>query len=141
MIGALMMDSTQLDFFDETHTRLAGTLAQHISVAIENARLFESLANEKHNTRLLYHLSMELAVSLNPQDVADRALRAAIDAMGVSRGNILTIENNSENMRLLAVTGYDRETVSAINQRLNWNTSQGVTGRVIQSRTATIVSD
>ncbi|MBM3182135.1 MAG: GAF domain-containing protein, partial [Chloroflexi bacterium] len=141
MIGALIVDNTQLDFFDETHARLAGTLAQHISVAIENARLFESLANEQHNTARLYHLSLELTTNLDPEDVAKRALQAATDALGVSRGNILIVENDSEHMRLLAVTGYDRETVSAINRRLNWNTSQGVSGRVVQTRTAAIVPD
>ena len=100
-----------------------------------------NLANEQHNTALLYHLSLKLASNLDPEEVANCALQAASNAMGVSRGNILTVENNSENMRLLAVTGYDHETVSAINQRLNWTTSQGVCGRIVQTRTAAIVPD
>jgi GAF domain-containing protein len=141
MIGALMMDSAHLDFFDETHARLAGTLAQHISVAIQNARLFESLANEQHNTALLYHLSLELAANLDPKEVANRALLAASETVGTGRGNILALEEDGERLRLLAVTGYDRETVEALNQRLNWDIHRGVTGRVVRTRTAAIVPD
>ncbi len=141
MIGALMVDSTHLDFFDEIHARLAGTLAQHISVAIENARLFESLVNEQHHTALLYHLNLELTTNLNPEEVANRALQAAADTLGVTRGNILTLEDDDEHLQILAVTGYDRETIEGLNHRLNWTISQGVTGRVVQTRMATTIPD
>ncbi len=141
VIGVINAENAQPNAFSESDQRLLSTLASQLAIGIERARLFEDLANEQQHLELLYHLSMELAVSLNPEEVACRALRAATDAMGVNRGNILTIENGSENFQLLAVTGYDRETVNAINQRLNWTTSQGVSGRVVQTRTALFVPD
>jgi PAS domain S-box-containing protein len=41
MIGALMIDSSQPHFFDQTHLQIVHTLAQNVAIAVENARLFE----------------------------------------------------------------------------------------------------
>ncbi len=141
LIGALMIDSMQIGFFNESQVRLTQTLAQHMAVAIKNARLFDAFVNEQQHTALLYHLSLELATNLKPENVANRALQAAADTLGVTRGNILTLEDDDEHLQMLAVTGYDRETIEALNQRLNWTISQGVTGRVVRTRMATTIPD
>ena len=141
LIGVLNVDSRSAGAYNQETGKTVMAFANQAAIAIKNTRLFENLVNEQHHTSLLYHLSMELAVSLNPEEVAKRALQAATNALGVSRGNILTIENDSKNIQLLAVTGYDHETVDAINQRLSWTTNQGVSGRAIQTRTALIVPD
>ena len=141
VIGVINTESKRADAFSKTDERFLTTLAGQLATGIERARLLEGLIGEQHNLELLYHLSLELAADLDPGQVARHALQVAINVLGVSRGNILTIENDNEHMRLLAVTGYDRETVGAINQRLNWNTSQGVTGRAVQTHTPIIVPD
>ena len=50
MIGVLMMDSAQLNFFSPEDVQIAQTLAQHAAQAIENARLFENL--QRHAAEL-----------------------------------------------------------------------------------------
>ena len=141
LIGMIALDKQEPGFYTADHACLALAFAAQAAVAIENARLFESLTREQHNTVQLYHLSLELAGSFNPQEIANRALEAAASAVGVSRGNILTLEEDGEHLRFLAVTGYDWETVDAINQRLDWDINRGVTGRIVRTRTATIVPD
>ncbi|MDP1996923.1 MAG: GAF domain-containing protein, partial [Gallionella sp.] len=115
--------------------------ANQAAIAIKNARLFDAFVNEQQHTALLYHLSLELSTNLKSENVANRALQAAADALGVTRGNILTLEDDDEHLQILAVTGYDRETIEALNQRLNWTISQGVTGRVVRTRMATTIPD
>ena len=140
LIGAINAERTREDAFSEADERLLGTLAGQLATGIERARLFKGLASEQHRVTLLHHLSLELAANHNPEQVARRALQAAADALGV-RGNILTLENDGYHIRLLAVTGYDRETVDELNQRLDWNIGRGVTGRVLRTRAAAIVPD
>ena len=141
MIGAMMMDSVEIGFFTEEITQSMQALVSHMAVAIENARLFETLRREQLNTTQLYRLSLELASDRDPEEVARRALEAAAQAIGAQKGNILTIEDDSERLQLLAVTGYDRNSVEKLNQQLEWDTSKGVTGRVVRTRKATIVPD
>jgi PAS domain S-box-containing protein len=43
MIGALMIDSTEVGFFGEEDVRVAQTLAQHVAQAVENARLHQEV--------------------------------------------------------------------------------------------------
>jgi HD-GYP domain-containing protein (c-di-GMP phosphodiesterase class II) len=141
IIGGLVINSRSARNWTDDEIRLLSLIANQTAIAIDNTRLFESLVNEQHNTAQLYHLSLELAANLKPDDVAKRALLAALETVGASRGNILTLEEDGERLRLLAVTGYDRETAEALNQRLDWDVSQGVTGRVVRTCKATIVPD
>ncbi len=140
-LGAVAVHADTPRAWSEDDIRLLSLLANQAAAAVENARLFENLANEQNNMTRLYHLGIELAASLDPQKIAHRALQAAAEAVGVQRGNILTLEGGGESMRLLAVTGYDRETVDEINQRLNWNIHRGVTGRVVRACAAAIVPE
>ena len=139
-IGGLIVNSRASRAWSEDEIRLLALIANQAAIAIDNTRLFESLTNEQDRLVLLHHLSLELATSLKPGKVADRALQAATNILGVIKGDILTLEEGGR-LRLLAVTGYDHETVDAINHRLNWDVSRGVTGRVVRTREAIIIPD
>jgi diguanylate cyclase (GGDEF)-like protein len=45
IIGLLAIDSAQLNYFSATHVKMAATFADHVAVALENARLFEEVQN------------------------------------------------------------------------------------------------
>ncbi|MDP1547111.1 MAG: GAF domain-containing protein [Anaerolineales bacterium] len=141
LIGVLNVDSRSAGAYDQETGKTVMAFANQAAIAIKNARLFDAFVNEQQHTALLYHLSLELSTNLKSENVANRALQAAADALGVTRGNILTLEDDDEHLQILAVTGYDRETIEALNQRLNWTISQGVTGRVVRTRMATTIPD
>ena len=42
-IGLLSLDGYQVDYFNDEHGRLAAAFADHVAIAIENARLFEEV--------------------------------------------------------------------------------------------------
>jgi eukaryotic-like serine/threonine-protein kinase len=45
VIGLLAIDSTQLNYFTANHVKTVTTFADHVAVALENARLFEEIQN------------------------------------------------------------------------------------------------
>jgi sigma-B regulation protein RsbU (phosphoserine phosphatase) len=48
VIGVLDLESDRLGFFTEDHVRMLSLLAPQVAVAIENARLYEELAQREH---------------------------------------------------------------------------------------------
>jgi pimeloyl-ACP methyl ester carboxylesterase len=57
MIGALMADSVRLDSFGEADVHTAEALAQHIAVAVENARLFEETRRHAEQLAILNRIA------------------------------------------------------------------------------------
>ena len=78
MIGALMADNSQTNYFNTDDVRTVQSLAQHMAIAIKNADLFK--AEEKRSTQLefLRQASLSLTASLNLDAVLNAILRSVI---------------------------------------------------------------
>ncbi len=68
MIGALMADSTHLDFFKDDEVRVAQSLAQHMAIAIENARLFKSEQRRRQEAETLREAVSVVASTLDAEE-------------------------------------------------------------------------
>lgn len=62
VIGVLDLEHTRVNYFNEDHERTLVTLASQIAIAIENARLYQRVAQQEH--RLEQDLSMAREVQL-----------------------------------------------------------------------------
>jgi len=78
MMGALMVDNSQCDFFSESDTQAAQALAQHMAVAIENARLYEA----ERSQLLLAHTLQEVGALLTSQMGLSDVLEKILDLLG-----------------------------------------------------------
>lgn len=67
MIGALMADSVSIAFFTDDEVRVAQSLAQHMAIAIENARLFESEQRRRQEAETLREAVSAVASTLDPK--------------------------------------------------------------------------
>ncbi len=67
MIGALMLDSWQIDFFTEEDLLMAQALAQHIATAIENAWLYEEREQQLHLATVLQQVGVLLTTDAKPE--------------------------------------------------------------------------
>lgn len=67
VIGVLDLEHTRKNFFNEEHMRTVGTLAAQVAVAIENARLYQKLANQERRLEQDLALAQELQYRLLPQ--------------------------------------------------------------------------
>lgn len=67
VIGVLDLEHTRKGFFTEDHERTITTLAAQIAIAIENARLYERVAQQERRLELDLALARELQFRLLPQ--------------------------------------------------------------------------
>lgn len=67
VIGVLDLEHTRRGFFTEEHKRTITTLAAQIAIAIENARLYEHIAQQERRLERDLSLARELQMRLLPQ--------------------------------------------------------------------------
>ncbi|MEW6093987.1 MAG: GAF domain-containing protein, partial [Chloroflexota bacterium] len=67
MIGTLMADSASTGFFTKDNVRVAQALAQHMAIAIENARLFELEQSRRQEAEILREAVSVVASTLDPE--------------------------------------------------------------------------
>jgi GAF domain-containing protein len=144
VIGVINLDSTTLGFFTADHAERLMAFANHAAIAIENARLFQNLSTEKRRLELLYNLSQNVTASLEPREVADRALHLMTQALGASMGELFIHDPGTQRLRFIAVSGFDSASVEALNQKypnISINAGYGLAGWVAQKRLPTLVVD
>ncbi len=140
VIGAVTAQSFRPGAFGEADRRFLESASRQVSVALENARLFEALVSEKGRLELLYTLSQNLTASLNPREVAARALDLIRTALKAQRAVMFVPEQ--EQLHLMALSGYeDVGSVEALDQRMHLRVGEGLTGHVALTRTLAIVAD
>jgi phosphoserine phosphatase RsbU/P len=67
VIGVLDLEHTRRGFFTEDHKRTLTTLAAQVAIAIENARLYEQIAQQERRLERDLQLARELQFRLLPQ--------------------------------------------------------------------------
>src|ERR1700726_3269095 len=69
VIGVLDLEHTRRGFFTEEHRRTMTTLAAQVAIAIENARLYEQIAQQERRLERDLALARELQMRLLPQSL------------------------------------------------------------------------
>ncbi|MBU1750824.1 MAG: GAF domain-containing protein [Chloroflexi bacterium] len=141
VIGVLNAESEQLDAFTPADQQLLAALANAAAIALENARLIDSLAQEKGRLELLYRLSRKLAASLDVYDLAQRALDDICVGVGASRGAIFVRASDSDRLPPVAISGYNAESVQEVGVRLSLRLGEGLAGWVAAHRQPMLVAD
>jgi len=67
VIGVLDLEHTRRGFFTEDHKRTITTLAAQVAIALENARLYEQIAQQERRLERDLSLARELQMRLLPQ--------------------------------------------------------------------------
>jgi len=136
--------------FDQHDLEVLEALTSSAAIAIENARLFFMLNQEKGRLEFLYHLSQHLAESLDMSEVAQRALDGLHAVTGLLRGLVVVRESPTpagissgerDLLRPVAVSAYGAESVEALNQRLQLRVGDGLIGWVAAHRQLAVIDD
>ena len=141
VVGFLNVDSAIPGFFSQAHLGPLCAFADHAAVAIENARLFDSLTREKNHLELLYGVARALSESLNLEEVTERALCQTCAAVGAFKGILLLLEPGTDRLHLVAASGYEAESVEALDRRIGLRIGHGLAGWVAAQRRTAIVAD
>ncbi len=116
MIGALMVDSIHPGLFKETDTHTAQTLAQHMAIAIENARRYEETRQQAAELAVLASASRSIQSGGDLPEVLDAVLRQACDLVSVPTGSILLLDESGDRLRVAAQRGLDAQAVAEWNR-------------------------
>ncbi|CAG1772965.1 hypothetical protein BAC2_03327, partial [uncultured bacterium] len=135
MIGVLMMDSKELGFYTEKDAQLAQTLAQHLAIAIQNARLFEQTQTRAREFAALYETARDLAEQSDVPELLKTILERATTLLDAPNGVIYLYD------------AARAELVNAANRGLTMKIGtqksirEGASGIVARTREPIIVND
>ncbi len=121
--------------------RLAQTLVQQAAGIIENAQLFKALADEKRRLELLYNLGQSLTTSLDPREVALKAVDQICAAFGAPKGAVFVLQPDGARLKLLATTGADPAQVELFDRQINLEVGRGSAGWAAAQRKPVIAVD
>jgi signal transduction histidine kinase len=145
VIGFLNVDSATPGFFGRKHAERLQVFADQAAIALQNARLFSSLAQEKQRLELLYRLGRQLLESLDVRQVAQRALDEICAVVGAIQGVALVRQpdpaDDSDLLQLMAISGYDSESVESVNKCIKLRVGEGLAGWVAAHRQTVVVDE
>ena len=145
VIGFLNVDSATPGFFGRQHAERLRVFADQAAIALQNARLFSSLAQEKQRLELLYRLGRQLLESLDVRQVAQRALDEICAVVGAIQGVALVRQPDSAGdrdlLQMMAISGYDTESVESVNERIKLRVGDGLAGWVAEHRQTVVVDE
>lgn len=140
LLGALTLIDERPNRFSEFDTEVVRLFADQAAIAIENVRLYGALAREKQRLELLLKLSQSLASTLNPQEVAERAMTLMCSTTGAIRAAMFTLEADGQHLRPVKSLGYS-ESQLEIMADLKLMMGQGVVGYAAQMRKPVLASE
>ena len=88
VVGVIVVSKLGLDQFDSDDLRLLEVLAGHVSVALVNARLYDSQRREAESAKALLELTRELSAVTNLDGVLQQVVRGAARIMESRRCSI-----------------------------------------------------
>ncbi len=103
VFGVLNLDSRIPDFFTEEHASIAQTFANQVSIAIENARLFEAERRRRMEAETLSQATAALANTLDIHSLYENILDWLYKITPYDSSSILVLEGN--NIRISASRG------------------------------------
>ncbi len=73
MIGALMVDSSHLHFYDESDLQIVSGLAQTVAVAVQNANLYTETRQRAEELRILHQVGLTAATAVTVDELLTHA--------------------------------------------------------------------
>jgi diguanylate cyclase (GGDEF)-like protein len=106
VIGVIVMSKLGVDQFDEDDVRLLEVLAGHASVALENARLYETQRREAAHLKALLEFTGTISQTATPDAIGTETVRAAARILGGRRCALWLPDENGD-FRIAAHSEHD----------------------------------
>jgi PAS domain S-box-containing protein len=107
----------------------------------ESLALFRAVKDEKKHLQLLYELSQRGIATLNPREVAGRALEQLCGAFHAAQGYVYIVQPGADRLTCLAASGTDAPPQDAAHGPVDLGFGQGLVGWAATTRQAAVVSD
>ncbi len=164
-VGVLSADRKKQGDFSPTEVATLTALADQVSVAVENARLFDEvsrfseemeqrvnertqelaealqdLQQQKHRTEVLYQIVSELVSSLDIDRVLSQALSLLQKTLKASRSAVLLLDNTTGKLFYRAAIGHT-EPIPPGGRPAPFQRNDGIVGQILNEKKTVIISD
>ena len=102
VIGAITVDSKELDHYSEEDAQLVQAFANQAALAIQNARLFAQLKARAKRLALLGQISMAVTTMLNLDEILQTMVAGLAEVFGVAQCGVVIFDEDRETGRLVA---------------------------------------
>ena len=137
VIGVLDLQSGQVDAFRPQDVATVELLADQLSIAIENARLYSEIRQRVEELTTLNKISQAVSSTLDLREtltiIADHTTRL----LGVAATSVVLYDENSDDLWFAAASGEGAESVLGVRLAVG----QGIAGWVFQQGEAVLVPD
>jgi PAS domain S-box-containing protein len=163
-IGMISAQSYQHDAYTQDDIELLSTLANQVTVAIQNGRLFDQtqkmaatleqrviertaeLEREQRNTETLLRILTEVSASLDLDRALSRTLALLNDAIGAEQGTIMLVNPEDNMIHYRAGYGYVSESSEQVDLKrqqseFKLKIGEGLAGWVVKNRQSVLVED
>jgi len=123
--GMLTVDSREINHFTENDARLAAAFAAQVSIALENARLFEETSQRLANLQTLNRISTILRVAQTKGEMIEIILEETLRSIHANDGSISILDNTTRLLQVAAARGWIQRL-----KHIALRPGEGLTGRV-----------
>ncbi len=114
VIGALSIESIDYEYaFDDSDLRLMSTISSSMSIALENARLFEQATRRANETTALAEVSRDISATLDLETVMRRIASSALELLGAETSAIYLGDESGTGYRAISALGPIAEQIKA----------------------------
>jgi diguanylate cyclase (GGDEF)-like protein len=106
VVGVIYLSKLGIGQFDDDDLRLLEVLAGHASVALENARLYESLRHEAENAKAWLEFADAVSEGTSVDSIAEEAARSIARLLETDRCSLWLEDTAAGNYRCAAHHGY-----------------------------------
>jgi diguanylate cyclase (GGDEF)-like protein/PAS domain S-box-containing protein len=107
VIGMLAVHRKQPNFYQPNHARLIMAFADHVAVAIENARLYAAEKQRASELDALNQATAALLTTIDLETLLNQILASALHAISkAEKGALLLPDEKSGKLQIKAVSGY-----------------------------------
>ncbi|TEU10474.1 MAG: GAF domain-containing sensor histidine kinase [Anaerolineales bacterium] len=138
VVGVLTLVHPEPNRFGEEHLDLLLSIANQAAIAVENARLYEKVAERMREATALYKVSNQLVRTLNLDQILEKVLDILQKFFGYLDCAILLVDEEAGELEVKAARGYLQETVGKVRLKIG---QEGIVGWVVAHKTALNVPD
>ncbi|CAG0926654.1 two-component system, sensor histidine kinase ChiS [Thermoflexales bacterium] len=137
LTGLLTLASRAIDKFEATEITLISTVAEQISAAMTNARLYEEAQHRAEELSILYDIGRMLTSTLDLTKVLRVIMEAAVGMLQAEAGSVLLLDEANHQLEFVAAVGARADLV--MNLRLP--AGAGVAGQALREGRSLLVDD
>jgi diguanylate cyclase (GGDEF)-like protein len=137
IIGMLSIDSVEQDYYSEKHIDIATAFAAYVSVALDNAMLYEFANRSVLRRSILYRASKDVITASADLDKIYRAIHEAASHLMPCESFAISLVNEAEK----CIDGVYLIDKGGLNERIRIPLGSGLSGKVIHSGKSVMIKD